>query len=404
MNYEKFFSDKLQSLKAEGRYRVFADLERLTGQAPYALYHNSQNQSRKVIVWCSNDYLNMSHHPSVIKAMTQTIDRLGAGSGGTRNISGTCHSHVMLERSVADLHGKESGLVFSSGYTANEAAICSLAEAIPECVVFSDEKNHASMIEGIRHSRAERRIFRHNNLDDLKRQLTEIGVERPKIITFVSVYSMNGDIAPIAEICDLAKQFNALTYLDEVHAVGIYGPQGAGVASHLGIQNRVDIIQGNFAKAYGVIGGYVTGSKTFVDYIRSSASGFIFTTSLPPAIAVGARTSIEILKTEDHLRQKLWQNVNILKKNLEKSSLPYTPVNSHIIPLPVGDAVLCRQVCDMLLHGYDIYIQPINYPTVPRGQERLRITVTPAHTVSMIEDLVVSLERVWKELDLRQVA
>jgi 5-aminolevulinate synthase len=280
MNYEAFFSNKLQSLKAEGRYRVFADLERLTGQAHYALYH-SENQSRKVIVWCSNDYLNMSHHPSVIKAMTQTIDRLGAGSGGTRNISGTCHSHVMLERSVADLHGKESGLVFSSGYAANEASICSIAEAIPGCVVFSDEKNHASMIEGIRHSRAERRVFRHNDLDDLKRQLIEVGAERPKIITFVSVYSMNGDIAPIAEICDLAKQFNALTYLDEVHAVGIYGPQGAGVAAHLGIQDRVDIIQGNFAKAYGVVGGYVTGSKVLVDYIRSSASGFIFTTSPP---------------------------------------------------------------------------------------------------------------------------
>ncbi len=403
MNYEAFFSNKLQSLKAEGRYRVFADLERLTGQAPYALYH-SENQSRKVIVWCSNDYLNMSHHPDVIKAMTQTIDRLGAGSGGTRNISGTCHSHVMLERSVADLHGKESGLVFSSGYAANEASICSIAEAIPGCVVFSDEKNHASMIEGIRHSRAERRVFRHNDLDDLKRQLIEVGAERPKIITFVSVYSMNGDIAPIAEICDLAKQFNALTYLDEVHAVGIYGPQGAGVAAHLGIQDRVDIIQGNFAKAYGVVGGYVTGSKALVDYIRSSASGFIFTTSLPPAIAVGARVSLETLKTEDHLRRELWQRVNFLKNRLEKSSLPYTPVNSHIIPLPVGDAVLCRQVCDMLLNGYDIYIQPINYPTVPRGQERLRITVTPAHTEEMIDDLVVSLERVWDELNLRNVA
>ena len=242
------------------------------------------------------------------------------------------------------------------------------------------------------------------DLDDLKRQLIEVGAERPKIITFVSVYSMNGDIAPIAEICDLAKQFNALTYLDEVHAVGIYGPQGAGVAAHLGIQDRVDIIQGNFAKAYGVVGGYVTGSKALVDYIRSSASGFIFTTSLPPAIAVGARVSLETLKTEDHLRRELWQRVNFLKNRLEKSSLPYTPVNSHIIPLPVGDAVLCRQVCDMLLNGYDIYIQPINYPTVPRGQERLRITVTPAHTEEMIDDLVVSLERVWDELNLRNVA
>lgn len=403
MDYTQFFDDQIRLLKQEGRYRIFADLERLVGEAPYALWHSVAG-SRKVIVWCSNDYLGMSHHPDVVKAMAEAVETYGAGSGGTRNISGTAHPHVLLEQDVAELHGKEQGLIFSSGYVANEATISTLAEGLPNCVVLSDEKNHASIIQGIRLSRAEKRIFKHNDLKDLERHLASLDLHQPKLIVCISVYSMDGDFVPIEGICDLAKKYNALTYLDEVHAVGLYGPRGAGVAAALGVQDRIDIIQANFAKAYGVIGGYIAGSKSLVDYIRSSASGFIFTTSLPPAVAAAVRASIAHLRDNDDLRKRLWDNVTLLKQLLEKTNLPYVKCPTHIIPVVVGDAALCRQVCDKLLQDYGIYVQPINYPTVPVGQERLRLTVTPYHTQKMIHELVGALEDIWQKLDLKLVA
>lgn len=403
MDYTRFFNDQLQSLKQEGRYRIFADLERLVGEAPRALWHSPEGQ-RKVTVWCSNDYLGMSHHPSVVQAMVDAVEKYGAGSGGTRNISGTAHPHVLLEQDVADLHGKEQGLIFSSGYIANEATISALAEGLPGCVVLSDEKNHASIIQGIRLSRAEKRIFKHNDLKDLERHLASLDLHQPKLIVCISVYSMDGDFVPIEGICDLAEKYNALTYLDEVHAVGLYGPRGAGVAAALGVQDRIDIIQANFAKAYGVVGGYIAGSKPLVDYIRSSASGFIFTTSLPPAVVAAVRASIAHLRDHDDLRNRLWENVTLLKMLLEKTDLPYISCPTHIVPIVVGDAVLCRQICDKLLQDYDIYVQPINYPTVPKGQERLRLTVTPHHTKAMIHELVAALENIWKKLELCKAA
>jgi 5-aminolevulinate synthase len=399
MNYDQIFSSYLTSLKTEGRYRIFADLERLVGEAPYALWHSCEG-IKKVIVWCSNDYLGMSQHPEVIKAMVEATKLYGVGSGGTRNISGTAHSHVKLEQEVADLHGKEKGLIFTSGYIANEATISSLAKALPNCVVLSDEKNHASIIQGIRVGGCERRVFQHNNLSDLRANLSSLDPHRPKIIAFISVYSMDGDIAPIEAICDLAKEFNAITYLDEVHAVGLYGPEGAGVAAQLGLQDRIDVIQANFAKAYGVIGGYITGSNALVDYVRSAASGFIFTTSLPPAVVAAVHKSISILRHDTTLRDQLWNRVNLLKERLEKSSIPFERAASHIVPVIVGNATQCQSVSDILRDEYGIYAQPINYPTVPRGQERLRLTVTPAHTPTMINQLGDALEDIWNRLDL----
>jgi 5-aminolevulinate synthase len=403
MTYDQIFSQHLQTLKGEGRYRIFADLERLAGEAPYALWHSAEG-TKKVIVWCSNDYLGMSHHPEVINAMIEAAQKYGVGSGGTRNISGTAHPHVILEQEVANLHGKEKGLIFTSGYNANEASISALAQALPDCVVLSDEKNHASIIQGIRAGRCERRVFKHNNLHDLRDNLASLDPKRPKIIVFISVYSMDGDIAPIEAICDLADEFNALTYLDEVHAVGLYGPEGAGVAAQLGIQDRIDILQANFAKAYGVIGGYIAGSAPLVDYVRSAASGFIFTTSLPPAVAAAIHKSIRILREDNQLRQQLWHRVHLLKQSLLKCGLPYTQAESHIIPVVVGDALRCREACDILAQEFGIYVQPINYPTVPRGQERLRLTVTPFHTLEMIQQLVDALVHIWDRLDLKIAA
>lgn len=403
MSYDHIFSQHLQSLKTEGRYRIFADLERLVGEAPYALWHSPEGE-KKVIVWCSNDYLGMSQHPEVIEAMTKAAHLYGVGSGGTRNISGTAHSHVLLEKEVADLHNKEKGLIFTSGYNANEATISALAQALPNCVVLSDEKNHASIIQGVRAGRCERRIFRHNDLKDLRESLKDLDPARPKIIAFISVYSMDGDIAPIEGIIELAEEFNAITYLDEVHAVGLYGPQGAGVAAQYGLQNRIDIIQANFAKAFGVVGGYITGSAPLVDYVRSVASGFIFTTSLPPSIVAAAHKSISILRQDKTIRNRLWSNVNMLKTCLEKSSIPFQHVDSHIVPVIVGNAVQCHNVCDLLRQEYGIYVQPINYPTVPRGQERLRLTITPSHTPEMIHHLVDALEDIWNRLDLSLAA
>ena len=394
MPYDNFFEQELNVLKSEGRYRVFADLERHAHNSPVATWH-SANGPKPVVVWCSNDYLGMSHHPSVIEAAVQATKAYGAGSGGTRNISGTAHLHVELERTIADLHEKEAGLVFTSGYVANEAALCTLAKGLPNCVAFCDEKIHASMIQGISHSRVPKHVFSHNNLDELRQQLEQYDKEQPKLIAFVSLYSMEGDFAPIEVICDLAKEYNALTYLDEVHAVGIYGKGGAGLANALNQHHRIDVIQGNFAKAYGVIGGYITGSKSLVDYVRSLASGFIFTTSRPPMVASAATTSIKVLQEADELREKLWANVNLLKSLLAKTQVNYHNTPSHIVPVVIGDAKACKDFTDALLHDFGIYVQPINYPTVPRGEERLRLTVTPFHTKEMIHDLVNALSCLW---------
>lgn len=394
MPYDNFFEQELNVLKSEGRYRVFADLERHAHNSPVATWH-SANGPKPVVVWCSNDYLGMSHHPSVIESAVQATKAYGAGSGGTRNISGTAHLHVELERTIADLHEKEAGLVFTSGYVANEAALCTLAKGLPNCVAFCDEKIHASMIQGISHSRVPKHVFSHNNLEELRQQLEQYDKEQPKLIAFVSLYSMEGDFAPIEVICDLAKEYNALTYLDEVHAVGIYGKGGAGLANALNQHHRIDVIQGNFAKAYGVIGGYITGSKSLVDYVRSLASGFIFTTSLPPMVASAATTSIKVLQEADDLREKLWANVNLLKSLLAKTQVNYHLTPSHIVPVVIGDAKACKDFTDALLHDFGIYVQPINYPTVPRGEERLRLTVTPFHTKEMIHDMVNALSCLW---------
>lgn len=394
MPYDNFFEQELKVLKSEGRYRVFANLERHSSKPPIATWH-SPNGKKPVVVWCSNDYMGMSHHPQVIQAATQATKDYGAGSGGTRNISGTAHLHVELERTIANLHEKEAGLVFTSGYVANEATLCTLAQGLPDCVAFCDEKIHASMIQGIRHSRVPRHIFSHNNLDQLRSQLSSYDKKQPKLIAFVSVYSMEGDFAPIEAICDLAQEYNALTYLDEVHAVGIYGKGGAGLANALNQQHRIDVIQGNFAKAYGVIGGYITGSKSLVDYVRGFASGFIFTTSLPPMVANAAISSIKILQEADDLRYQLWENVNLLKNLLAKTQVNYRNTPSHIVPIVIGDAKTCKDFTDALLNDFGIYVQPINYPTVPRGQERLRLTVTPLHTTEMIHDMVNALSSLW---------
>jgi 5-aminolevulinate synthase len=394
MPYDTFFEQELATLKSEGRYRIFADLERHANNSPIATWH-SPTGPKSVIVWCSNDYLGMSHHPSVIEAAISATEKYGAGSGGTRNISGTNHLHVELERTIAKLHEKEAGLVFSSGYVANEASLCALAKGLPNCVAFCDEKIHASMIQGISHARVPKHIFSHNNLDQLRQQLSQYDKAQPKLIAFVSVYSMEGDFAPIETICDLAKEYNALTYLDEVHAVGIYGKGGAGRANELNQQHRIDVIQGNFAKAYGVIGGYITGSKILVDYVRSVAAGFIFTTSLPPMVASAATTSIKTLRDADDLRHKLWDNVNLLKNLLSKTQVNYYHTPSHIVPVVIGNAGLCKEFTDTLLNDFGIYVQPINYPTVPKGEERMRLTVTPFHTKEMIHQMVDALNAVW---------
>jgi 5-aminolevulinate synthase len=401
--YNEFFKKELETLKNEGRYRVFTDIERHVNTAPIATWHSS-NGPKQVVVWCSNDYLGMSHNQEVIDAAKNASDLYGAGSGGTRNISGTCHLHVELENKIANLHEKESGLIFSSGYVANEAALSTLGKAFPDMVLFCDEKNHASMIQGVRHSGAPRHIFSHNNLDDLKTKLREYDKNRPKIISFVSVYSMEGDFAPIEKICDLAEEYNALTYLDEVHAVGIYGKGGAGLANEMNQQHRIDVIQGNFAKAYGVIGGYITGSKPLVDYVRSFASGFIFTTSLPPMVTKAALQSIEVLQKADDLRETLKSRCTLLKNLLQKTNINYRHTPSHIVPIIIGDAKKCKEFSDTLLNDYGIYVQPINYPTVARGKERIRLTVTPLHTEAMVRQLVDALDNLWNEFSLSKAA
>ncbi len=403
MDYNKEFDKAVRAVKAEGRYRVFADLERKRGEFPIARFHD-HNGVRDVTVWCSNDYLGMGQNEHVLSAMHMAVDKVGAGAGGTRNIAGTTHYHVLLERELASLHGKEAALLFTSGYVGNEATLSTLAAIMPDVVIISDSYNHASMIQGIRQGRCEKRIWKHNDLAHLEELLKEIPRERPKVIAFESVYSMDGDIAPIAAICDLADQYGALTYLDEVHAVGLYGEQGGGIAQRDGIQNRIDIIEGTLGKAFGVMGGYIAASSNIVDAIRSYASGFIFTTALSPVLVAGALASVQYLKSAGSLREKHQERAASLKKVLKDAGFPVMPSQSHIVPILVGDPVACKRVTDLLLEKHNIYVQPINYPTVPRGTERLRLTPSPLHSDDHFQALLAALEDVWAELRLAKAA
>lgn len=404
MDYEYFFSERIQELKQDGRYRRFATLERLAGKFPQALYYAEDGSAREVTVWCSNDYLAMGQNPVVLDAMNEALYHAGAGAGGTRNISGTTRYHIELENSLADLHHKEAALVFSSGYVANEGALSTLGRLLPDCLILSDALNHASMIHGMKSSGAEKAVFRHNDLDHLEELLKAVHPSRPKIIAFESVYSMEGDIAPIKEIVELAEKYGAMTYLDEVHGVGLYGGRGAGVAEEQGLMDRIDIIEGTFGKAYGLMGGYIAGRKATVDAVRSFASGFIFTTSLPPAVLAGAHASIEYLKISDIERQRQRRNVRLLKERLNNAGLPYMKGESHIVPLVVGDAICCREITDNLLNDYNIYVQPINFPTVPKGTERLRLTATAAHSLDQVNYMADILIRFWEENHMMQRA
>ena len=401
-DYKKIFRESLDELKNDGNYRIFADLEKIAGNFPQALNYKDNSVS-EVTVWCSNDYLGMSQNDIVIESMIEAVKKVGAGSGGTRNISGTNHYHVLLERELCYLHQKEAALLFNSGYLANQATLSTLGKKLPDCVFFSDEKNHASMIQGMRNSGAKKIIFEHNNINDLENKL-KINKSKSKVIVFESVYSMDGNFSPIKEICDLAEKYNALTFLDEVHAVGIYGKRGAGVAEERGVMERVDVIQGTLAKAFGVIGGYITGNRDLIDFIRSFASGFIFTTSLPPCIAAGAYSSIRHLKFSDKERKKMFFIVNKLKSFLKKNEIPFLDNGSHIVPVIIGDAKLCKKASNILLDNYKIYVQPINHPTVPKGTERLRITASPNHTDKMVKDLATALKSVFNQLNIVKAA
>jgi 5-aminolevulinate synthase len=395
MDYQGQFRRHLNSLHQEGRYRVFADLKRRCGSYPNAKHFTDDGQS-DVTVWCSNDYLGMSQHPKVLAAMHEAIDEVGAGSGGTRNISGTTHYIVELEAELADLHGKEAALLFTSAYIANDATLSTLTRLIPGLAVFSDQKNHASMIEGIRRGGGEKYIFRNNDLNQLEDLLKSVPLEQPKLIAIESVYSMDGHISPIAEVCDLAENYNALTYLDEVHAVGLYGPRGGGIAEREGIMDRVDIINGTLAKGYGVMGGYIAASQECCDAIRSFAPGFIFTTSLAPAVVAGALASIRHLKTSDFERARHRERVRTAKRLMKEAHLPVMENPSHIVPVMVGDPVHCRAVTDTLLSEYGVYVQPINYPTVPRGTERMRFTPSPVHSDEQLTYLIEALTSLWQ--------
>lgn len=394
MNYSSFFKDKLETIKQEGRYRVFADIERKAGEFPKALYRDEMGE-KEITIWCSNDYLGMGQHPRVILAMQQAARECGTGAGGTRNISGTTHYHVLLEQSLADLHGKEDALLFTSGYVSNEATLSTIGKLIPGMIMFSDEKNHASMIEGIRRSGSEKHIFKHNDLEHLEQLLSSVPNDAPKMIVFESVYSMDGDIAPIKEICDLADKYNAMTYIDEVHAVGMYGPRGGGVAEERGLMDRIDIIEGTLGKAYGVMGGYITASAEIVDCIRSVASGFIFTTAHSPALLAACLASVEHLKDSQIERAQHQARAKKLKQMMRDANLPLIEGESHIVPLMVGDATICKHITDTLLNDYNIYVQPINYPTVPVGTERLRFTPSPHHSDADMAYLIQSLQAVW---------
>jgi len=403
MNYEAYFTSELAQLKDDGRYRIFAELERKAGAFPAAQQYVGDD-SRPVTVWCSNDYLGMGQHPAVLGAMHETLDRCGAGAGGTRNISGTTHSHVLLEAELADLHGKEAALLFTSGYVSNWAALGTLGARIPGCVILSDALNHASMIEGIRHSRAPVQKFAHNSPEDLDRRLSALDPALPKLVAFESVYSMDGDIAPIAEILDVCERHGAMSYLDEVHGVGLYGPRGGGVAEREGLMDRVTVIEGTLGKAFGVMGGYIAASAALCDFVRSFASGFIFTTALPPALAAGATASIRHLKHSNVERERHRDRVTQVRRRLDALGIPTLDNPSHIIPIMVGDAHKCKRISDWLLEHHGIYLQPINYPTVPVGTERLRLTPSPVHTDADIDKLVSSLSEIWSMCELARRA
>ncbi|HEX4260641.1 MAG TPA: 5-aminolevulinate synthase [Acetobacteraceae bacterium] len=403
MDYQAFFRNQIDELRQEGNYRVFADLERRAGAFPRATHHRGRGRG-DVTVWCSNDYLGMGQHPAVIAAMHEALDRCGAGAGGTRNIAGTNHAHILLERELANLHGSEAALLFNSGYMSNWASLSTLAGRLPGCVIFSDALNHASMIEGMRHSRAERRVFAHNDPDDLDRQLARVERAAPKLVAFESVYSMDGDIAPIADLCDVADAHGAMTYLDEVHAVGLYGPRGGGISERDGLAHRLTVIEGTLAKAFGVVGGYIAGSAALCDFVRSFASGFIFTTAIPPAIAAGAIASIRHLKASGAERARHRERVARVRARLDAAGIPHMDNPSHIVPVMVGDPLLCKRISDLLLDDHGIYVQPINHPTVPRGTERLRITPSPLHSDEDIDHLVAALATIWSQFGLRRNA
>ena len=400
MTYEHFFADALARLHEERRYRVFADLERIAGRFPHATWH-SPDGPRPVVIWCSNDYLGMGQHPKVIGAMIETATRMGAGAGGTRNISGTNHPLVELERELADLHGKEAALVFTSGYISNETGIATIAKLMPNCLILSDAWNHNSMIEGVRRAGTERKIWRHNDVGHLEELLAAQPKERPKLIVFEGLYSMDGDTSPVGRICDLAERYGAMTYIDEVHSAGMYGPAGAGIAAREGVMERVDVVEGTLAKAFGCLGGYIAASANVIDAVRSYAPGFIFTTALPPAVCAAASAAIRHLKTSQWERDRHQDRAARVKAVLGVSGLPVMPNDTHIVPVMVGDPEKCKDASDLLLAEHAIYIQPINYPTVPRGTERLRITPTPYHEDALIDALAEALVDVWGRLGLR---
>nr|WP_210348755.1 5-aminolevulinate synthase [Aurantimonas marina] len=399
IDYQSQFESAIEALHAEKRYRVFADLERIAGQFPKALWRHD-GKVREITVWCSNDYLGMGQHGDVIAAMTATVSAMGSGAGGTRNISGTNHPLVELERELADLHGKEAALVFTSGFVSNEASISTIAKLLPNCLILSDELNHASMIEGVRKAGTKKQVFRHNDLEHLEELLKAADPAQPKLIVFESVYSMDGDVAPVEKIVELAEYYNAMTYIDEVHAVGMYGPRGGGISERDAIAQRIDVIEGTLAKAFGVLGGYIAGTKAVIDAVRSYAPGFIFTTALPPALAAAATASIRHLKTSQTERDAQQRQAAQAKSVLRGADLPVMTSDTHIVPLAVGDPDLCKKASDHLLQRHGIYIQPINYPTVPRGTERLRITPTPLHSDALIETLKDALVETWNTVGI----
>ena len=399
MNYDDFFVDALARLRSERRYRVFADLERIAGRFPHAIWHSPQGP-KNVVIWCSNDYLGMGQHPKVIGAMVETATRMGTGAGGTRNIAGNNHPLVELERELPDLHRKEAALVFTSGYVSNQTGIATLAKLMPNCLILSDALNHNSMIEGVRQANCEKQIFRHNDMAHLEQLLAAADPDRPKLIVFESLYSMDGDVAPVHRICDLAERYGAMTYIDEVHAVGMYGPHGGGISERDGVAARIDVIEGTLAKAFGCLGGYIGGSRALIDSVRSYAPGFIFTTALPPSVAAAATVAIRHLKTSNWERERHQDRAARTKAALLTAGLPVMMSDTHIVPIFVGDPETCKNASDLLLSEHAIYIQPINYPTVPKGTERLRITPSPCHDDALIDRLATALIDVWESLNL----